>query len=473
MACLFCFTIVNRLHSQAFHFDTHVLKAYQHTLNFEFDKSAALISVAKMPAEKYVQNLNETLELLLTEDPQLFSKYESRFEERDDTSPSTDVERFVAAEMNLQWAFVYLKFGHELDAASHFRKAYKIAMDCRKKHPNFLPIRKTTGVLEIMVGAVPEKYNWIMELFGIRGSIANGFKDLQHVKASNEVLASEARLIKALIDGYILSPTAASAIELSELIKRDTTNAAKFGAASLLVKAAQSERAFKLLNKLNGQVNGTPLEHYVYAEVLLHRGNYANAIAEYKNFLTLYKGNNNIKDALYKIGVCYRLLGNPDQADSAFAVARIKGNETIEADRSAARNLSLPDKANLKLLKARYYIDGGYYDEASVVLTGISDQELLTRKDKVEYFYRKARLEHGSKHMSAAKLFYQQVIDMSGQEHWYFPANACLQMGYLSLQENQIADARKFFKKALSYKGHEYKNSIDSKAKTALNQLDD
>jgi hypothetical protein len=39
------------------------------------------------------------------------------------------------------------------------------------------------------------------------------------------------------------------------------------------------------------------------------------------------------------------------------------------------------------------------------------------------------------------------------------------------VQENNAADAEEYFEMALSYKKHEYKNSIDTKAKTAIAQL--
>jgi hypothetical protein len=60
---------------------------------------------------------------------------------------------------------------------------------------------------------------------------------------------------------------------------------------------------------------------------------------------------------------------------------------------------------------------------------------------------------------------------MAGGEHWYFAPNACLQMGYLFVDERNESRAKEYFKKALTYKDHEYKNSIDSKAKTGLNRL--
>jgi hypothetical protein len=40
------------------------------------------------------------------------------------------------------------------------------------------------------------------------------------------------------------------------------------------------------------------------------------------------------------------------------------------------------------------------------------------------------------------------------------------------MADNNSAAASDYFKRALSYKKHEYKNSIDTKAKSALAQID-
>lgn len=454
--------------SQSLKFSEPVQRSYRHTLNLEFDNARKVLPTTSTVDARYVATLGEVLELLLTEDPALFSPFEQRFEERLFKNPKTPEEKFLLAEMNLQWAFVYLKFGHELDAASHFRDAYKVAMECRRKFPTYLPIRKTTGMLEVMLGAVPEKYNWIMDLFGIRGSIQNGLHDLDLVGSSNEPIAAESKLIKALIEGYVLQQPAKAADDLQKMIQTEALHSTTLGAASLYIKSAQSEKALELLHDMK---KSSALADYFLGEVLLHKGEYQNAIASYQNYIQRYKGSNNLKDAWFKTGICYRLSGRTSVADSIFNIARQKGNEIVEADRSAARTMASEILPNIMLTKVRYFTDGGYYDQARSTLAGVANADLTSKRDQVEYYYRKARLEHGTNHLDAAKIFYQQVIDMAGNEPWYFAPNSCLQVGYLFLDEKNDTRAKEYFKKALAYKNHEYKNSIDSKAKTALNRL--
>jgi len=119
----------------------------------------------------------------------------------------------------------------------------------------------------------------------------------------------------------------------------------------------------------------------------------------------------------------------------------------------------------------RFSTDGGYYQEAFAILLSITPADLTTSKEQTEYYYRKARLAHRTGEIAAAKLFYQQSIDMTKNNPWYFGANSALQLGYIARDQKDFVSARKYFEQALKYPKHEYKNSIDSKARTELELL--
>ncbi len=116
-------------------------------------------------------------------------------------------------------------------------------------------------------------------------------------------------------------------------------------------------------------------------------------------------------------------------------------------------------------------MDGGYYPRVQSILDSIGPEHLKTMRDEVELNYRKARLHHKLNHLSDAKTYYEKTIELNGSGNWYYAPNACLQLGYLLMEENNNAAAEEYFEMGLSYKKHEYKNSIDTKAKTALAQL--
>lgn len=476
MACLFLFlTFLSDAQDSDLQFDPRAAEAHALALDLKPDAALARVADESTVEAVYIASLAEAIELLVTEDQSKFSPYEERFQkrlERNFKGAQRDYQ-FLQAEIRLQWAFVYLKFGHELDAAMHLRQAYQIAGSCREKFPDFLPIRKTNGLLQIIVGSVPDKYNWVLSLLNMSGSIDAGLADLQYAGQTDSALAVESQILLALVQGFVLSnPDEGLRLMQQVLEGRPGNRLALFLSASLALKSSRGALALQMLNKLPDSAQGLPLYYadYLKGEAYLQKGDYLNSISSYRWFIGHQTGQNYIKDAYYKIGLCYWLNGNENDAHTLFEEARSRGKEATEADKAASRTLAEKDPPNIKLTKIRYATDGGYYEEAEKLFSTITSMDLLIRKDQAEYYYRKARLAHKTNQPDAEE-FYLETIKMTGADNWYFAANSCLQLGYLYRSRNKLREAEEYFQRALSYRRHEYKNSIDSKARSALAQL--
>jgi len=474
-ACLFLLLCVHT-YAQEWTFDARSQQAYDLVMNLQTEEARALLPEPKTAQEHYVVALSESIELLLTEDGGRYSEFEDHFEALLDrkTKLSSVEDLFLQAEIGLQWAFVHLKFGHEFDAALNLRQAYQTTQEIKQRFPKFTAIQKTSGLLDVIIGSVPEKYDWILGLLDMEGSVEAGIHELESIRQSDHALAFESSLLYALTQGFVLQKPDVALTEAKLLLEQHPSNRlALFLGAAVAIKNNQSADALNWLTRLNELQAGIPLYYadYLRGEVYLHKAEYLNAISGYRWFINHYKGQNYMKDAHYKIGMCYWLNGNVSDAQVLFKQAKTIGKEATEADKYAARSLAEDEMPNIKLTQARYYTDGGYYPEAESLLHDVNPQDLVTLRDKVEFAYRKARLAHRTNQINQAKEFYQQTIKQNGEEPWYFAPNSCLQLGYIYRDENNLALAKEFFTKALGYKKHEYKNSIDSKAKSALTQL--
>jgi hypothetical protein len=74
------------------------------------------------------------------------------------------------------------------------------------------------------------------------------------------------------------------------------------------------------------------------------------------------------------------------------------------------------------------------------VLHTILPSDLVTLKEQTEFYYRKARLSQKTGEISAAKLFYAQTIDMSGDNPWYFAPNSALNLGYIAQSQKSALE---------------------------------
>lgn len=477
--CLLLFWWVANANEAIWKFDPELYKAYEWVTNLHPEKANELLAHYKgnVLHKTYVQTLNETLQILITEDHARFAEFDERFKTRIkylEGLPSSAETLFLLAEIHLQRGFCYLNLGQEVNAVLSIRKANQLVTDCQKKFPGFIPVKKTAGAIQVMVGAVPDKYQWFMNLLGLKGSVAAGQKLLSDLRASSSSLNTEASILFFAVKGFLNQQFAEAATGINDCLKEQPGNRLLlFMSVNMLIKDARSEEALQMIHRIDHQTQGLPMHYinYLRGEVLLQKGEYAQSIQAFKKFIEDYPSISFKKDSHFKIALNYWLLNDPQKAQFYFDKAKTTGSAKAEPDKYANAQLETGSLPNKKLSKVRFSTDGGYYKEAAAVLQTISPLDLPTAKEQTEYYYRKARLAHGTGELSAAKLFYQQSIDMTKNNPWYFGANSALQLGYIAKAQKDFLNARKYFELALSYQRHEYKNSIDSKARTELELL--
>ncbi|MBS1681776.1 MAG: tetratricopeptide repeat protein [Bacteroidetes bacterium] len=466
---------------QLWQFSDKMQEAYRYVLNLQPDKAKEVLDQITSPAEElhkiYLLSLSETVDILITEDQKRFDILESNFSKRlqhiDQLSDGPD-KLFLKSELSLQLGFNLLNLGQNLNAVLSIRRAYNAALECIKKYPTYIPIKKTYGVLQVMIGSVPDKYHWFMSLLGMKGSVTTGQKQLQELKDSKSSLSIEATILYFTVKGFINQQFAEAAVGLTECLKdQPDSRLILFLSINMLMKDAQSAKALEAITALENHNQGLQMYYieYLKGEALLNKGDYENAIAAYQKFLKGYRSQSFLKDAHFKIAMCYWLLNDETDAKLFFEKAKTVGREQADPDKYAAAQLLENKFPNKKILKLRFSTDGGYYKEAHEDAKAIQFSELKTLKEKTEYFYRLARLAHKTEEYSVAKIYYEETIALAKENPWYFAPNAALQLGYIYREQKDFVKAKKYFELAITYKRHEYKNSIDSKSRSALDQL--
>jgi tetratricopeptide (TPR) repeat protein len=466
---------------QLWQFSDEMQKAYRFVLDLQPDKAQEVLSKISAPSEElhkiYVLSLSETADILITEDQKRFDQLEINFRQRLQhigNLPESAEKLFLEAELSLQKGFNLLNMGQNLNAVLAIRKAYNTSQECIKKYPTFIPIKKTYGVIQVMIGSVPDKYHWFMSLLGMRGSVAKGQKLLQELRESKSSLSIEATILFYTVKGFINQQFAEAAIGFSNILKEQPENRiVLFIAVNMCMKDSQSDKALEYMNTLDQHNQGLQMYYieYLHGDALLNKGEYQAAISYYLKFLKGYRSQSFLKDAHYKIAICYWLLNNEVEAKKYFEKAKVVGRDQADPDKNAAMQLQENKLPNQKILKVRYFTDGGYYDEAQRSAKSIQFTELHTLKEQTEYFYRLARLAHKTEELSVARIYYEETITLAKENPWYFAPNAALQLGYIYRDQKDFEKAKKYFEMAMSYRKHEYKSSIDTKSRLALDQL--
>jgi hypothetical protein len=457
--------------------------AYTEFLNLRVDKGQTIINQALKENSKngisiYLANYEDAIKIFLSEDPKLYkqlSKNEgiriAKLQTLEKTSP---YYRFTQAEVKLQWAFVKLKMGDELNAALGLRSAYKLLEENIKLYPDFIPNKKTMGLLNVLIGSIPSNYNWVLSLIGMEGNINKGIEQLNEVSSNNNPFRFEASILKVLVDNYIVHASKGKSESAAKLYQEHPDNLLIcYLYAAILTKNSKGTEAIAVMKNrpVNNDLIYFPHVDLILGELNLFQGEYFTARIYYSNFLSHFKGKNSIKDTYYKIFLTHWLNDEDDLAIPYFDKILNNGRELYDSDKHAqriAKNREFPNKA---LTKIRLYTDGGYYNKAFDQMKLLSLGQFITKREKLEYLYRSARLYHKAGQINDAIDYYNKTIELSKDETYYFAPNSALQLGYIYQSRNEKEEARKLFNQALGYKNYEYKNSIDNKAKAALNEL--
>lgn len=489
IACLFFVLFLlllepPQVHATAPTVPAHLITAYQDILKLKLREGKRKLATVKptsetLPLYLYVENLADILELLLTEDKQLYTLQKDKEKERlkrlqsiADTNP---YKLFCIAEIRLQWAFVKLKFGEEFSAVWSLRQAYKTIRLNTEHHPDFIPNKKTYGLLSTLFGAVPDQYHWLLSILGLKGATAEGMEHLTTVAKSKTMFSFECEVMVSLINMYLMEKGEVALASFQNIAHNNQDNKLiQYLSALVLIKSNKAEEALQMLKNtaaLPSSYLPLAMIDYLKGEVCLQKGLYEKSLESFASFLSQYKGNNFVKDAYYKSFLCHWLLGNDKQAKDYFLKASQHGTATAEADKYAAKQLTLGNYPERTILKIRLATDGGFYEKAEALTNSHTSKDFPSYQDEVEFIYRKARLLDKQGKGDDAAIYYLETLEKSGNNPWYFAPNAALHLGYLYKQKGNIATAKKYFEKAMRYENHEYKNSIDNKAKIALQEI--
>jgi tetratricopeptide (TPR) repeat protein len=466
-----------------FDFNNSCQEAYREIVRLKLTSGARILDAEKkrdpdnlIPV--LLENYIDFFVLFFNEDP---AEYRSRKENLDrrielmnEGPESSPFYLFSKSVIHFQWAAVKVKFGYNWDAGWEFRRSFLLSKENEKKFPGFLPASMLSGAMEVVAGTIPDGYKWLSSLLGIRGNITMGMQQLEHFLAQGDPWAilyrDEATFYYLYLEFYIQNKRSEVFAFISQNnLDLKNNHLYTYLAANLGNNDQQSAYVQRIIQQRNGSPDYLDMpvwdQQMGYAS-LNHLDPDAHIYLE--RFLASFKGKFYVKDVTQKLSWFYYLRGD-DQKAAAFREQTLeKGGIESDADKQAlkeAKSGKWPDKS---LLKARLLSDGGYYTEALQSLQGMSSSNFTKPEDKCELAYRLGRIYDGLGREDEAIAAYLVTIRTGEDLKEHFAARAALQTGYLYEKRGDRQKAVGYFKKCLSLKEHDYKNSLDQRAKAGI-----
>jgi hypothetical protein len=487
LCCLFFLPKSNIFAQKTFDFNQNLRQAYQKVLCLRLAEARTILKAEKNTNPDnliidYIENYIDFFTVFLNEDPDEFRRLEMykdiRLARITAGTKSSPYYNYTRAEIRLQWAVTRAKFEEFFTAFREVKKALALLEQNQKEFPQFVPNKKSLGILHALVGTIPDEYKWGADILGMRGSIAQGRREIEEVLAyaqKNDFIFEEETIVMYTFMLLHLGNQAEDAwqnIQNNPKLSCATNPLACFVQANVAFRTAHTDQA---INILQNAPKGKEYQPFHYLDFLLgvcklYKGD-ADARQYLERYVKNFHGQNYIKEAYQKLAWAALLRGDAKGYADNLAGCRSKGSAVTEEDKKALRDANSGIIPNLILLRARLLFDGGYYEAADKILIGKKTTDFTTTAYQLEYGYRMGRIQHKLNNTAKAITYYDQTITQGKKETYYFACNAALQMGLLYEEQKQYAKARQYLNICLSLSPSEYKNSLHQKAKTILDRI--
>jgi tetratricopeptide (TPR) repeat protein len=468
---------------KVFDFNDRCRQAYHDIVQLKLASGQQLLNAEKAQHPNnlipyFLENYIDFFTLFFNEDP---AEYKKRLPNRDtrlellskgpENSPFLLFTRSV---IHFQWAAIRVKFGNNWDAGWEFRRSFLQIKNNQQTFPQFTPNALYAGAMQVAAGTIPDGYKWLSNLLGINGSITKGMARvntfLQGTDEWSALFHDEAVFYYCYLKFYIQNdrPGVFQFIDQQQL---DVVNHHLFAylATNLHLNNQQSEKAEQIIlgRNTNAGYLALPVWDMEMGYAKIHHLD-AGAAQYLERFLATFKGKFYVKDVLQKLSWHYYLQGDEAKAKACRQKILQSGSTDTEADKQAQKEAITDKWPNKLLLQARLLNDGGYYRQALALLHGKNTGHFSLSEDKLEFAYRAGRLYDDMGNDSLAIVFYKQAIDLGEQRKEHFAARAALQTGFIYEQWGDKQTAIEWFQHCLNMKDHDFKNSLDSRAKAGI-----
>ena len=487
---LFLFVILlagwSSFSQKGFDFNARCKQAYHEIMQLKLQSAKRLLDQEKAAhpdnlIPHLLDNYIDFYTLLFNEDPQDLKLKKSALDKRisliNEGPESSPFYLFSKSVIYFQWAAVRMKFGYNWDGGWLFRRSYLLIKDNQEKFPGFSPNLLYNGSMQIAADAIPDGYRWLSNLLGVKGGADKGFKAIESFLSEKDewaVLFKDEALFYYLFLRYYNKNERKEALEYIRTKKPDVRNNHLFAflAVNLNVNDQQSENAIRIIKEMfvSPDYLQTPVWDLQMGYALMNRLD-DQAPVYFEQYLTHFKGSFYVKDVLQKLSWFYYIKGDQHKADDYRKQLISRGAQRTDADKQAQKEALSGTWPNKLLLQARLLNDGGYFQEALHLLAGKRAIDFTDAPDRLEFYYRVARLYDAVGREEESITFYQQAIKSGEHQKEYYAARSALQLGMVYEKKGDTAQAAYWYRQCLDMKGHDYKNSLDQRAKAGLSRV--
>ncbi len=387
-------------------------------------------------------------------------------------------KHMLLSNLLLQDCVIQMDAGNQLRAISSFKtgfKHYEALKDASEKPPG---LKKIQGLYEIFAGMVPEKYEWVKKLLGLRGDFEQGLRIFRQYldTCHHEGDYYEAAFYYALFSAFLTDePDDGWEYFNANVRKHQASPLFRLGYAMLGSSMGNTKEPLKLLQDNYDQQGDTKLLllDFQIGSFLLYQLDESGK--SYLNrFLQTFPGDNHRLQAWHLLYQFSTFTDNPSEKSKCRkAILQMAEEDKKLAEHPVIREINSGIPLLKPLCAAGLLYNGGYYREAKQQLTTKTAEitNSLQKKHKLEFYYRMGRIADKLSETSSAKKYYKKTIALGKHETWYFAPLAALKLAEIYEDKSEMAKAKQYFTLCLDINKGDYQADLKRQANAGLQRI--
>ena len=431
---------------------------------------------------EYLNNWNMVIEVVLKEDQSKYEKYLVSLNERLDlidknADKSLPSHYILLAEIYAQAGMTQIFYRDYLSGLFKIMKANNYARENLVKYPDCWLNNKLCGILNVSLDQLSPFLKKMAGMINLRGDPETGFKQLsRYLKSVEEYPGLKAEAL--LYNGFALRMAKKDEMAFSlfneKIVEDEAPVLNLFLYSNIMYLTGRNEHARTMLSELTESRFEVP---FPFKDYLYGKSNLCCLNKEADKYLKQFMANSKSKN--YKREVCsrladyYSIYSNSEQFSYYRKLIGTYSKATTDRDREADIESKRPYDPYPGLLKARYLVHGGYYNEAYEILLSINQGELTREAYRNEYSLLMAKVKFRTNQLNEALMFCEKTIDKGRDCDEHYAAEAALLAGDILAQKGSKEKAVSYYKLALEIKGQNdvYIENIEKSANNRLKNL--
>lgn len=463
-------------------FNQEVVQIYNKILDLELVQAKQLIQNTKFKNTNYsyllLEDYIDFYQLFIYEDPDdfknLISNKDKRIKQIQKSNLPQEWKWFLQSEINLHWSLIHLKNDENWKAYQCVKEAYQKLKSCQEKFPEFKYYKKSLGILETLLGTIPDEFDWAFKILGFEGSLTEGKKHLlEFISADKEdFFQMEASVAYSFVLTYLENNSTKGLEYWQSRIAKLNQNYLLFHVVmvKLLIKSGKMKEAKKLIETIDTE-RLSKVPYLIFMSGVLKLQNLeSQAEKDFLKYLKIFRGSSYVKESYQKLAWIALLKGSNDDY-SKYRLACIRVSYAItDEDKQALKEAKSGEKPDLLLLKARLLCDGANYNRAYNLLFKNLDR-YYQGSYKLEFSYRIGRVCQMMGRNKEALIYFNDAIGFDDDKSSYLSAFALLNTAIINENHGDNSVNCQIYKELLRRRTDQYSRSLHQKVKAGILRL--